>query len=169
MSGHLVTRPLAVLLCLAAVYIPPACAPTHHCPPGSDVFGPYTVPYGGKGYETLTKLRGFIWLQWHEHRPGCAEVTTTSMEEGVRCTSIYIVEPDKRGTWHIFHEWKCGPGTRGIPKATSGRSTFYSVQRIRQDSPGRERSEELPDSADVPASTYLLDLMDISGQKKGGI
>jgi hypothetical protein len=163
MSRRLVSRPFRVLVCLVAVYILPACGPAHRCPTGYDLFGPYTVPLGGKVVEMLDRVRGFIWLHWHGRRPGCAEVTTTDPAEGVRCTSIYIVEPDKQGRWHILEEWKCGPGARGVPKATSGSSVWYSVQRVPEGGAGWRRNEPIPDSADVPADSYVLVLRDLSG------
>jgi hypothetical protein len=169
MSAHLVTKCLKVLLCLVAVGIPPSCTPTHHCAAGDDLFGPYTVPSGGNLGETLSKLRGFIWLHWHEQRRGCAEVTTTSMWEGVRCTNIYTVEADKDGRWYILDEWKCGPGTRGVPKATSGTSTWNSVQRVPEGGPGWRRNEPLPDSVDAPADSYVLVVKDLSGRTRLGL
>jgi hypothetical protein len=169
MSRHLVAKSLRVLLCLAAVYIPPACSPTRHCPTGYDVFGPYTVPYGGKVFEAMSKVRGFVWLHWHDRRRGCAEVTTTSMEEGVRCTNIYIIEPDEQGRWYILDKWKCEPGSGEIPKATSGMATWYSVQRIPQSGAGRARNQPLPDSVEVPADSYVLEFADMPGRNKSGL
>ncbi len=143
--------------------------PAHECPTGYDVFGPYTLPLGGNLDEMATKLRGFIWAHWHERRPGCAELTTTSMWEGVRCTSIYVVGPDSDDSWHILDGWECGPGTQGIPKATSGTSNWYSAQRVPRDKAKRGQNEALSDSADVPPNSYILEFRDISGQKRGGI
>ena len=166
MSKHLVTKGFRVLLLFAAVFASPACTPTHRCPAGYDVFGPSTLPLGGNVAEMFTKLRGFIWLHWHQHQRGCAQVTTTSMWEGVRCTSTYLVEDDKKGRWPIPEEWECGPGARGIPKAASGTSTWYSIDRVPLESIGKRLNEPLPDSAVVQADSYVLVLTDMSGKRK---
>ena len=166
MSRDLLGRSFKVLLYVVAVATPPACTRAHHCPPGYDIFGPYTVPAGGNVGEILSQRRGFIWRHWHDHRPACAEVTTTSMWEGVRCASILIVEPDQRGRWHVIEKWDCGPGTGGTPKATSGTSTWYSVERVREGGAGWRRNPQIPDSENVPPDSYILVFRDISGRNE---
>ena len=164
MSRRSIVTFTGVLLCLVGAQFRPACIGVDHCTPGYDVFGPYTVPLGGDIGETLTKERDFIWTHWHERRNGCAEVTTTSPWEGVRCTGTYIIEADRAGRWHVLNEWKCGPGIRGVPKATHGTNAWYSVQRVRRDDKGRTRSEPVPDSANAAPDSYLLLFKDMTGR-----
>jgi len=159
---------LGVLLMALIQLAPPGIA-RHCCPPSYDIFGPYTMPLLGKPgemREVHDKMRGFIWAHWHHRQPGCAALTTTNPVEFVACTDGFIVEPDKQGRWRIGEELKCGPGGKGWPKATTERSTWYSVRRVTQAAQAGKGNEPLSDSADVPASSYLLILKDSSGRQR---
>ncbi len=166
MFGRPSNAKVATGLILAIVGLAPASAARHRCPTGIDVFGPYTVPYGGEVGKMYTTLRGFLWQHWHERRSACAQVTSTSIEESVRCTNMYIIEADKHGRWRIVNEWKCGPGGRGWPRATSGKSTWYSVQRVPEGGAGWRDNKPFPDSEDLPSDSYVLVFRDISGRNE---
>jgi hypothetical protein len=138
------------------------------CKGGYDVSPPYTIPLIGKPGERAliyNKTRAFVWAHWHERRPGCATLTTTSTAEFVKCTDSYIIEPEKGGRWHIDERMKCGPGAGGWPKPRAERTMWYSVRRVAKSGIGGRANEPLPDSADVPASSYVLIFSDTSGRK----
>lgn len=166
MFRNVTPKSFGVVLWFFAVFVAPACTPAHHCPTSYDVLGPYTVPLGGNLGEMSRKLRSFIWMHWHERRRGCAEVTTTDMFEGVRCTNIYTVEADTDGRWRVLDEWECGRGARGLPRPTTGTSAWYSVQRVPEGGAGWRRGKPVPESADVPPDSYILVFQDRSGRTK---
>ena len=156
MRRYLGRRSRSVLLPVVLLGVQPACAPAHPCPAGYDMFGPITVPPGGNVSEVLNNERDFVWRHWHARRPGCTEVTTTSPWETVRCTDRFTIGPAQDGRWRIVDHLECGRGAGGWPKPTSSESTWYSVQRVPKPLNAREQASPLPDSADVPADSYLL-------------
>ena len=149
------------LVLMAVLQAPQQKTATQHCPPGYDVFGPYAVPYEGK-VNIGGNMRAFVWLHWHEHRPGCATITYASLE-GAACTDADTIEAGKEGRWHIVNSYKCGPGGRGYPPPSSGTSTWYVVGRVRQG----PKAEPVPDSAELPGQDYFLEVRDLSGREKG--
>jgi hypothetical protein len=155
------------LVLMALLQAPQRTTARHPCPPGYEAFGPSTVPLGGAVGQVYGNMRAFIWLHWHEHRPGCATLTYTSPPEFVTCTEAYTIGPDKAGRWHIDEDLTCGPGGRGNPPPTSATSTWYYVQRVPQGSTRGPQHEALPDSAELPGSSYFLRLRDLSGRKEG--
>ena len=161
MNGSKLTFHFRVALLLIIAQAPaPVYAKERHWA-GYDRFGPYTVPYGGQVAKMYDELEVFVWTHWHERRTGYASVTSTSLEEGVVCTSTIIIEPDKTGNWTLVDEWKCKSGHR--PRA--GRRTATSVERLKKDSHGHwsEEEEPLPDSDEAPAGSFVLRLRDASG------
>jgi hypothetical protein len=124
-------------------------------------FGPRTVPLGGNIAKMMDDLRSFIWRHWKEHRRGCASVTMSTMEESVPCTSTYIIEPNKQDHWQVLEIWSC----KGSHRPRNGKSTWASVQRLAKDNGVVMKGEELPESADVPSSTYVLQFSDSAGHR----
>lgn len=160
MYRRLVTTQLSLALLLIIAQTPATGYAKERDWAGYDVFGPYTVPWGGNVAKMWDDLQDFVWIHWHERRRGYAVVTTTSIEEGVVCTNTYVVETDKRGSWRVMNEWKCKGGHR--PRA--GRRTATSVQRLAKDSKGHWTEESLPDSVEAPAGSYVLRFRDKSGR-----
>jgi hypothetical protein len=166
MRVPLIAKNLTVSFCLAVACTLPACTPTHHCPKGYDLFGPYTLPLQGRAYQVTARERGFIWAHWQQRRPCCAQVTTTDSAEGVRCTNLFIVEPDRDGRWHIIEDLNCGPGVRGLAKPAFGTWTWYSLQRVPLGGAGWRKNKPLPDTADAAPDSYLFRVNDLSGRKE---
>jgi len=170
--GPLAYRSLAVLLALVFMAFPSPGGGGQGCKRGYDASGPYTVPVIAKpGVRDLiyNETRAFVWDHWHVRRPGCATLTTISTAEFVKCTHTYIIEPENGGRWHIDEQTTCGPGSSGWPKARTERTIWHSVRRVAKSGTGESANEPLPDSADVPASSYVLIFSDASGRKSRGL
>jgi hypothetical protein len=115
-----------------------------------DVFGPYTFSnLVDQAWRTNDDaFRAFIWSHWHEHRKGIAQITTYSKEgKASACNFTYYIEPDESDSWHIEELSKCKKGPR-----KPDRQIITSVYRVANDGSGRR----VPDSADVPESSYHL-------------
>jgi len=143
-----------------------ACSAPNRREPSYDAFS-YTIPLISKKpdetRQMVDQMRGFIWAHWHEHRRGLATLVRTNPIEFVKCTSVFSIEPDQAGHWHIDEDIRCGAGAQGLPKP---RAWKYKWSAVKRESLGRAPSlqgEPLPDSADVPAASYVLIMTNPSG------
>jgi hypothetical protein len=131
---------------------------------GYDVIGPYKIPPATNA-ENLkvaraveAKVRAFIWAHWFLRKKGQVTVTELSLEEFRPCETMFVIDPDAKGVWHIKDQWKC---KGGHPR--SGTYIFTSMKREKLDPSGYKTGVELPDASDVPAESFLLVLHDASG------
>jgi hypothetical protein len=143
-----------------------ACSAPNRREPSYDVFS-YTIPLlskkPGQTRQMVDQMRAFIWAHWHEHRRGRATLVTTNLTEFVKCTRVYVIEPEPSGDWHIDEDIRCGAGAQGRPKPVTEKYNWCSVKR---ESLGRVpwlQGEPIPDSANVPASSYELIMTNRSG------
>ena len=143
-----------------------ACSGPNRRVPSCDVFS-YTIPLisknPGETRQMVDQMRAFIWVHWRERRRGRATLIRTNPTEFVKCTSVYVIEPDQAGDWHIDEDIRCGAGAQGLPKP---RAWKYKWSAVKRESLGRApwvRGEPLPASADVPASSYELIMTNRSG------
>ena len=143
-----------------------ACSAPNRREPSYDVFS-YTIHLlskkPGQTRQMVDQMRAFIWAHWHEHRRGRATLVTTNLTEFVKCTRVYVIEPEPSGDWHIDEDIRCGAGAQGRPKPVTEKYNWCSVKR---ESLGRVpwlQGEPIPDSANVPASSYELIMTNRSG------
>jgi len=47
-----------------------------------------------------TDLREFLWMHWHQHIRGIAEVSAGTVDRGI-VKGLYIIQPDAQGRWGI--------------------------------------------------------------------
>jgi len=143
-----------------------ACSGPNRREPSYDVFS-YTIPLfskkPGETRQMVDQMQGFIWAHWHDRRRGRATLVTTNLTEFVKCTSVFSIEPDQAGHWHIDEDIRCGAGAQGLPKPRAWKYNWSAVKRESLGRAPRLQGEPLPDSADVPASSYELIMTNRSG------